>query len=433
MMVMGGIIGVGIFFNPERVASQLPSGLPFLGIWALGGLVALCGAFTFAELGATFPQQGGWYVFLRESFGRFPAFLFAWVVLFAISGGSMAVVLEYCVNWMRSLAPEVIGAPGSATTRGAGALIIVTVTVISMFGVKVGARFQNACMLTKLVAIAALVIGALTLAGSAAAAPAAPPAPASGSLAAGFAPALLAVFFTYGGWQMVCYVAPQVQDPVKTLPRAITVGVLGVVAVYLVANWAFLHALGMGGIAGQKGFANEIAVRAFGPAGASILLAAMVVSAIGIYAVNVITTPWLYVAMAREGLFFRRFAELHPKTGAPTLALSLQGALTLGFLMWGHAGAVADSVVFVEWVFHALVALALLSLRARRPELPRPFRSPLYPLAPLVYLGIALYVLIGNLVQNLQDGQWDRVGIGLAVIAAGALVYLPWARQARSA
>src|SRR6185295_19076479 len=109
MMVMGGIIGVGIFFNPERVASQLPAGLPFLGIWALGGLVALCGAFTFAELGATFPQQGGWYVFLRESFGRFPAFLFAWVVLFAISGGSMAVVLGYCVGWVQALFPGAIG------------------------------------------------------------------------------------------------------------------------------------------------------------------------------------------------------------------------------------------------------------------------------------------------------------------------------------
>jgi APA family basic amino acid/polyamine antiporter len=189
----------------------------------------------------------------------------------------------------------------------------------------------------------------------------------------------------------------------------------------------------MSGIAGQKGFANEIAVRAFGPGGARILLAAMVVSAIGIYAVNVITTPWLYVAMAREGLFFRRFADLHPKTGAPMLALWLQASLTLAFLLWGHAGSVADSVVFVEWVFHALVALALLSLRARRRDLPRPFRSPLYPLAPLVYLGIALYVLIGNLVQNLQEGQWNRVGIGLAVIAAGALVYLPWARRAKPA
>jgi basic amino acid/polyamine antiporter, APA family len=423
MMVMGGIIGVGIFFNPERVASQLPSGLPFLGIWALGGLVALCGAFTFAELGATFPQQGGWYVFLREAFGRFPAFLFAWVVLFAISGGSMAVVLGYCVDWIRALFPGVFGESGA---RLLGALIIASITAISMLGVKVGARFQNLCMLTKLVAIAALVIGALTLAGSSTSASVVPPPPASGSLVAGFAPALLAVFFTYGGWQMVCYVAPQVRDPVKTLPRSITVGVLGVVAVYLIANWAFLHALGMAGIAGQKGFANEIAVRSFGPNGSRVLLAAMVVSAIGIYTVNVITTPWLYVAMAREGLFFRRFAELHPRTGAPMLALWLQATLTLGFLLWGNAGAVADSVVFVEWVFHALVALALLSLRARRSELPRPFRSPLYPLAPLVYLGIALYVLVGNLVQNIQDGKWDRVGIGCAVIAAGALIYLPW-------
>jgi APA family basic amino acid/polyamine antiporter len=420
MMVMGGIIGMGLFFRPSAVAAELPSTPAILLVWGLGGLVAMCGALTFAELGGTYPHEGGWYVFLREAFGRFPAFLFAWVVLFAISCGSMAVVLGFCVDRLRELYPGFVGpadGPGGLVVGGA---IIVLVTGISMLGVKVGARFQNACMLIKLVAIAALVIGALALTGSTP--PASLPAPASGSMAGGIAPALLGVFFTYGGWQMVCYIAPQVRDPGKNLPRAIVIGVLGVVAVYLVANFAYLHVLGVAGLAGNAGFAPEIAVKALGANGARVLVAAMVVSGIGLYTVNVITTPWLYVAMAREGLFFRRFAELHPRTGVPMLALTLQALLTFGYLSWKDAGKLADSVVFSEWIFHALVALALISVRWRQPHLPRPFKSPLYPLAPLVYLAIALYVLVGNL---LAMDPW-RVGQGAGVLALGALVFAFW-------
>ncbi|MBK7641705.1 MAG: amino acid permease [Planctomycetes bacterium] len=418
MMVMGGIIGMGLFFRPAAVAAELPSGPAILLVWALGGLVAMCGALTFAELGGTFPKEGGWYVFLREAFGRFPAFLFAWVVLFAISTGSMAVVLGFCVDRLHELFPDLIQPAASAGGRAVGGLIIAAITGISMFGVKVGARFQNGCMLVKLLAIAALVVGALALAGSGVAS--APPAPKSGSLAGGLAPALLAVFFTYGGWQMVCYIAPQVRDPERNLPRAIVLGVLGVVAVYLAANIGYLHVLGVAGLAGNEGFATQIAVQVFGPSGSRVLIAAMAVSAIGLYTVNVIATPWLYVAMAREGLFFKRFERLHPKTGAPILALCLQALLTFGYLSWKDASTLADSVVFSEWIFHALVALALILLRWRRPALPRPFKSPLYPLAPLVYLAIALYVLVGNLTDL------TRVSQAAAVLAVGALIFPLW-------
>ncbi len=427
MMVMGGIIGMGLFFRPSAVAAELPSGPAILLVWGLGGLVAMCGALTFAELGGTFPKEGGWYVFLREAFGRFPAFLFAWVVLLAISCGSMAVVLGFCVDRLRELFPDLVGSADGHGGLFVGGSIIAVITGISMLGVKVGARFQNGCMIVKLVAIAALVIGALACAGSAPVATA--PAPASGSLAGGLAPALLGVFFTYGGWQMLCYIAPQVRDPQKTLPRAIVIGVLGVVAVYLLANVAYLHVLGVGGLAGNKDFAPQIAVQALGPAGARLLVAAMVVSGVGLYTVNVITTPWMYVAMAREGLFFRRFERLHPRTGTPILALCLQAVLTFGYLCWKDAGTLADSVVFSEWVFHALVALALLLVRWRRPELPRPFQSPLYPLAPIVYLVIALYVLGGNLI----DMDIQRIGQAAAVLSAGCLAFLAWRTFTRPA
>lgn len=427
MMVMGGIIGMGLFFRPSDVALELPSSPAILLVWAVGGLVAMCGALTFAELGGTFPQQGGWYVFLREGFGRFTAFLFAWVVLLAISAGSMAVVLGYCARWLRELYPGLGGSDEFRATLLIGGAIICAVSSLSMLGVKVGARFQNGCMLVKLAAIAALLVAALAFSGDAAAVEA--PLPRSGSLAGGFAPALLGVFFTYGGWQMVCYIAPQVRDPQRNLPRAIVIGVLGVIAVYLVANIAYLKVLGVGSLAGDKDFATHVAVRVLGPSGANLLRAAMVVSCIGIFTVNVITTPWMYVAMAREGLFFQRFERLHPRFGTPILAMALQAALTFGYLCWPDAGKLADSVVYSEWVFHALVALALILVRARNPELPRPFRSPLYPLAPLVYLLVALYVLVANGLQM----DLERIGQCAGALALGALVYFAWRRLAKPA
>ena len=246
------------------------------------------------------------------------------------------------------------------------------------------------------------------------------PPPVSGSLAGGIAPALLGVFFTFGGWQMVCYIAPQVRDPQRTLPRAIVLGVLGVVAVYLAANLAYLKVLGVHDLAGNDDFAKQVAVKVIGPLGAKVLLGAMIVSCIGIFTVNVITTPWMYVAMAREGLFFKRFERLHPRSGTPLLAMALQAVLTFGYLSWKDANKLADSVVFSEWIFHALVALALIIVRWRQPDLPRPFRSPLYPLAPLVYLLIALYVLAGNLTDL------SRVSQAAAVLALGAVVFFLW-------
>jgi APA family basic amino acid/polyamine antiporter len=418
MMVMGGIIGMGIFIRPSAVAAELPSPTAILLVWALGGLVAMCGALTFAELGGTFPKEGGWYVFLREAFGRFPAFLFAWVVLLAISCGSMAYVLGRCAGWLRELYPGLGGSADGPATLVIGGTIIAAVTGLSMLGVKVGARFQNGCMLVKLAAIAALLVAALAFTGSA------PqgivPQPVSGSMGGGVAPALLGVFFTYGGWQMVCYIAPQVRDPQATLPRAIVLGVLGVVAVYLAANLAYLKVLGVQNLAGNDDFAKHVAVQVIGPVGARVLLAAMIVSCIGIFTVNIITTPWMYVAMAREGLFFKPFERLHPRWGTPILALVLQATLTFGYLLWKDANKLADSVVFSEWIFHALVALALILLRWRQPTLPRPFKSPLYPLAPLVYLAVALYVLYGNLTDL------TRVGQAAAVLALGALVFAFW-------
>jgi len=420
LLVMGGIIGVGIFFNPRAVAEDVPDPAAFLSMWAIGGLIAVNGALTFAELGATFPRAGGWYVFLREGFGAFVAFLFAWVVLCVISTGAISVMTRVFVDNLPGLPPS--------GRFWAGAAAILVVTGLAMFGAKAGASVQNLCMLVKLSAIAAMAAVGLLFAAPAAAGAVPADAPsgpvAGGGLAAGMLHGLLPVLFACGGWQMLCYVAPQVRDPQRTLPRAIVVGILGVVLTYLAINAAYLRVLGIDGIVGNPQFAGEMARRTLGPTGGEILRGAIAISALGVCIVNIVTTPWLYVAMARERLFFSRFAEVHPRTGAPIPALLVQAVFTLGYWSWGNSEVLANSVVFVEWIFHALVAFALLRLRATRPDLPRPFRSPLYPLAPILYVLFALALVLGTLAQaNVRDSA-----IGLGVLLAGALVYRPWRR-----
>ncbi len=433
MLVMGGIIGVGIFYNPAQVARLFPDPVWFLGLWVLGGVIALAGALTFAELGGTFPEAGGWYVFLREGWGRFVAFLFAFVVLGVISTGASAVMTQLFVDNVVALLPS-IGPSRSPAGLALGASLLVGVTLLAMRGVKAGATFQNVCMLLKLAAMAAIVVGAFAFFSPAQAAVSSSPAAAATSAVTPRLVflALLPVLFSCGGWQHLCYIAPQVRDPQRTLPRAILIGVAGVVVVYLLINAAYLRLLGTDGIAhsvgadGSTNFAQVAARRALGDVGGSILQGAMAVSALGVTVVTLVASPWLYVAMARERLFFVRFAQLSPVTGAPVLALAVQCAMCLVWWFLGSAGDLVDAVVYAEWIFHALVAAALLRLRATRKELPRPFASPLYPLAPLVYLALALALVVYN-VPNVNRA-------GIAVLVLGAAVYWPWrAAMARTA
>jgi APA family basic amino acid/polyamine antiporter len=420
MLVMGGIIGVGIFFTPRAVAQAVPATGPFLLLWVVGGLAALSGALTFAELGGTFPRAGGWFVVLREAFGPFVAFLFASVVLCVISTGATAVMMEIFVGNLHGLVPGV-GDSGSPSAMAIGAVTIVAVTLAAAAGSKTGAGVQNAIMLLKLFAILVLCGGAFFLA---------TPAPETareaangGSALRGFFPALLPVLFAIGGWQHVCYLAHQVRDPSRNVPRATVLGVVGVIVVYLLINSAYLRVLGIEGLVEDTRFAARTAEAVFGPIGSRLLQGAIAISALGVCVVTLVAGPWMYVAMAREKLFFARFAEVHPRTGAPLAALAVQAVLCLAWWFLGNAEQAVDAVVLVEWIFHALAAAALLRLR-RRADLPRPFASPLYPLAPLVYLGLAITVVLGNLTR----ADLRETGIGLGVLAGAALVYPVWRR-----
>lgn len=424
LLVMGGVVGVGIFFTPHAVARLLPEPWPYFAAWALGGLIGLAGALTFAELAATFPHAGGWYVFLREAFGRLPAFLFAWIVLFVVSTGASAVIADFCAAQLALLLwPGAPAPPGAHAALGAG--LIVAITAVALRGVRSGALLQDACMLLKLGALLAFA-GAAFLAFEPPAA-AAPPAPAAWD-AGDFARALLPVLFACGGWQFVTYLAPSVRDPQRTLPRVLVGGMAGVVALYLLVNAAFVRVAGLPGLASDPNFAAGVARSTLGDVGGALLVAAMAISSLGVCTAILIASPWVYVAMARDGLFFRALGGVSPR-GAPTAALLLQGALALAWFAWGRATVVTDAVVFAEWIFHAQCGLALLLLRRRRPELPRPFRSPLYPLFPALYALLAAALVLATLVST----PGDEVLLGLGVLGAGLLAWPAWRRLAGGA
>jgi APA family basic amino acid/polyamine antiporter len=421
LFVMGGSIGVGIFFTPQSVAKLLPATGPFFALWALGGVLALAGALTFAELAASFPQAGGWYVYLREAFGRPTAFLFAWIVLIVVSTGASAVIGDFCAKQVELL---LFGGPASpAVHLGLGAALILGITAIALTGVKSGALLQDACMLLKLGALLAIIGGAFALAEPAAPATAAVP-----WTAVNFVRAGLPVLFAYGGWHLATYLGHTIRDPARNLPRAMVVGTLGTITLYLLVNFAFVRVLGIDGLAHTDGFAGIVARRTLGGAGGTLLIAAMAVSSLGVCTTILLGSPWVYVAMARDGLFFRSVGAVSPRTGAPVNALLLQAALACAYLAWGRADTITDAVVFGEWIFHTQCGIALIRLRSRRPELPRPFRSPLYPLAPLIYSGLAACLVVGSIAFA---ERW-KTGIGLGVLAAGGVAYVAWRKVTKA-
>lgn len=428
MLVMGSIIGVGIFFKPHGVASLVPEAGPYFTMWILGGVAALAGAFTFAELAASIPRTGGWYVFLREGFGPMAAFLFAWVILLVTSTGASASVAEFGAQRLETL----LGFEDESALRRRliAAAMILAITGVAWSGVKSAAVVQNLCMVAKLVAIFAFVFASLALFGEPAlrAEPTVLP---EEPLVRRMVAASLPVLFTYGGWQLVTYIAPNVDRPQRTLPLAIVFGVAGVCVVYLLFNLAFVRVLGMGALSESRDVAALLATSTLGDTGALFLEGAMAISAIGFLVAVILTTPGIYVAMAREGLFLRFVGRTSASTGAPTVALSIQAGVILTYLAVSGdlRDELGDAVVFAEWIFHLLVGLALLRLRHTRPDLERPFRSPLYPLFPVLYVLIASGVVIGNLVAS----PARITALGLGVLALGAVAYQGWRKaMARS-
>jgi APA family basic amino acid/polyamine antiporter len=423
MLVVGGIIGSGIFLNPAIVAQRVGSARLIVLTWALGALVALIGAFIFAELGARRPAAGGGYVYLREAFGPLPAFLYGWALLLAIATGAAAAVAVTFANYA---APLLGLAPGAEPWLAAAAIVLLS--AINVVGVRPGTLTQNVFTLLKLSAIAALVVSARVappLAIAAASSAAAAPAPAA-PLVLAIGTALVPVLFAYGGWQQTNFVAEEMVDAERNLPRALVIGVVVVAVVYLAVNLTYLHALGVPALAASRAPAADVMGAYFGDTGRRLIAAGIAVSTFGFLNLVILVTPRVYQAMARDGLFFARFAELHPRFRTPVAAIVVQGAWAIALLLSGSYGQLLDYVTFADWIFFGITAATLFVYRRRDGSDGSRYRAPLYPASVALFCAACLYVVAGAVVSNPRNAVR-----GALLLAAGIPVFLFWSRRAR--
>ncbi len=418
MLVVGGIIGSGIFLNPAIVAQRVGSARLIMLTWALGALVALLGAFIFAELGARRPAAGGGYVYLRDAFGPLPAFLYGWALLLAIATGAAAAV---AVTFASYAAPLLGLAPSAEPWLAAGAIALLS--AINAVGVRPGTLTQNIFTLLKLAAIAALVVSAL-LAPSLAVATASPATAAPTPLVLAIGTALVPVLFAYGGWQQTNFVAEEMVDAERNLPRALVIGVVIVAVVYLAVNLTYLRALGVPALAASRAPAADVMGAYFGDTGRRLIAAGIAVSTFGFLNLVILVTPRVYQAMARDGLFFAWFAELHPRSRTPVAAILVQGAWAIALLLSGSYGQLLDYVTFADWIFFGVTAATLFVYRWRDDAVRTRYRAPLYPLSVVLFCLACLYVVAGAVVSN----PWNAVR-GALLLAAGVPVFLFWSRQ----
>jgi APA family basic amino acid/polyamine antiporter len=421
MIVLSGIIGSGIFINPYVVAQAV--GTPFLiiAVWAVGGVIALAGAFVFAELGTVVPRVGGQYAFYREAFHPLVAFLYGWALLFIVQSGATAAVAVAFAEYLIRL----LGLPTGLAVPLAVA-VLVGVAAFHALGIKPGSVVINLVTLTKTLALAGLILGAFAFARHSGLnwEPAVPPDLAGLPLLSAFLAGLVPAMFAYGGWQNLNYVAEEVRDPERTLPRAILLGVGCVVAVYLGANLAYVHVLGAPALAASRTPAADVAALLAGEAGARGMSLLIVASTFGFLNLSLLAAPRVYYAMAADGLFFRRLAVLSPRFRAPTAAILLQGGLAALFALTRTYDRLLGYAVFADWTFFALAGVALLVLRRKMPDAARPYPAPGVPWIPL------LFALAGaGIVVNLFFTDPANALAATAVLLLGVPVYLFWRRR----
>jgi len=420
LLVMGGIVGSGIFVNPSVVAQHVHSAPLILGAWVVGGVVALVGAFIYAELSERMPAVGGQYAYLREAFHPLVAFLCGWAMLLVINAGGVAAV---AVTFAR-YALELTGAPIGET-----ALAIVTIVglaAINCLGVRSGSLVQGVLMVLKVGALAALIVLGWLFHRPPPSAVAAPP---DGLLA--FGGAMVPVLFAYGGWQTTCFIASEVRDPRRTMPRALVAGVVTVIVLYVGVSWVCLAGLGPAGLAATETPASALMRRTLGQRGATFIALGIAISTLGFLSQSLLTMPRVYFAMAVDGLFFRSVARVSRRTHAPVVAILVLAATSTAVALSGRYDQILGYVVFADWVFFGLSAASLFVLRRRRigGDL-SDIRFPV-PGHPWTTGG---FVLVSALVVlSTVRAYPTNTAIGLAVLLAGLPAYWLLTRRTSAA
>ncbi|HUP50559.1 MAG TPA: amino acid permease [Thermoanaerobaculia bacterium] len=410
MIVMGGIIGSGIFINPYVVARHLGNPSLIILAWATGGAIALLGAFVYAELASLRPEAGGQYAYLRDAYHPAVAFLYGWALLLVVQSGGMAAV---AVTFARYFI-ELTGAAMADWAVAAATLL--ALTLINVAGVRSGSNTQTALMLLKLLAIGALIIAGLFFTRTSRL-----------SVSSGedvspllFFAALTPVMFAYGGWQTASFIAAELKRPRRDLVIGLLVGVSAVVAIYIAVNVVSLRVLGADGLAATTTPASTVMRALFGEPGAKLIAVGIAISTLGFLAQGMLTAPRVYHAMAGDGLFFRAVAAVHPVTRVPHVAIALQGMVAIAIAVSGTYEQILSYVVATDFIFFGLTGAAVFVFR-RREAARDGFRTPGHPLTTALFTLACWIVVIATAIRSPLDSA-----VGLAILLSGAAVYPLW-------
>ncbi len=420
MIVMGGIVGSGIFRNPSVVAHQVHTPLLILGVWVVGGALALCGAFIWAELATRLPGAGGQYAYLRDAYHPAVAFVYGWVLLLVTQTGGMAAVAVIFAGYFR----EISGVRWGDSAIAAAALL--GLTAVNCLGARAGSNVQSALMLMKTAAIAALVVLGLALGGGTIHPLPLADRPVSWGLVGAIGAALIPVAFAYGGWQTSTFVAGEMRHPGRDLSRGLVIGVLGVVVLYLSVNVVCLKVLGPAGLNGTDTPASDVMRAALGDRGALLIAVGIAVSTLGFLSQGMLTAPRVYHAMAADGLFFRRVGWLSPRTGAPVVAIALQGVAATAIACSGKYEQILNYEVSVDFISFSLTAAALFVFRRRNraPVEGRIYLTPGHPYTTALFVLVSMAVVASTVVTYPANS-----GVAFLLMLAGVPVYLYWRRR----
>lgn len=421
MVVVGGIIGAGIFLNPAIVAQRLPTSSLVLGAWAIGGGIALIGALCFGELGSRRPQAGGGYVYLREAFGPLPAFLYGWTQLFVINTGGISAVAMTFAFYASSLFNL-----GEAFAKPLAIGAVILLTGINYLGIKPGSITQNIFTVLKLIAVAVLTVAGLMLFGSGTATEPVSTSSGNWGIFVAMGTALIPVLFAFGGWQHANNVAGEIKNPHKNLPRITIIGILIVIVSYLLVNLAYVSALGVDGLASSSAPASDVTQALWGNFGGKLISAGIAISTFGFVNLAILAGARIYQAMADDGLFFKRAAKLHPKYRTPSFSLIIQAGWIIVLIFSGSYGQLLDYTVFGDWIFFGLIAATIFYYRNNDVDSPsdNSFRMPGHPVLPLLFILAAAFVVLSSIFSNLFNAM-----IGGGLILAGIPIYLYWNSQ----
>lgn len=421
MIVIGGVVGSGIFLSPSEIAAAVPAPVLMLAVWVIGGLFSFFGAVAFAELGAAMPEAGGIYIFLREAYGPLLSFLFGWTLFLVIDSGSIATL---AVAFSHNILPRLVDMTPLTKKILSGAFVLF-LGVVNYVGLRWGARLQNWTTYLKTAAIAIIVAAVFIFTrghGAVKNFVEPGPGPFNLPLLGAFGIGLVASLWAYKGWEAATYSAGEVKNPKKNLPLGILIGTVSVIVLYLLANLAYLYIMPVGKIAASEGrVALDVMQIISGPFLAVVITVLILFSILGAANQNMLTSPRVYFAMARDGMFFKKIAEVHPNFLTPHISIIAITIWAILLTLTGTFNQLFTYVIFGEWIFFGMTVASVIVLRRKKPDLERPYKTWGYPVTPIIFVLAAIYVAISALI-----GQFKNAMGGLLIIIIGIPAYFFW-------